>query len=409
MKKIAVILLIFLLINFVEGGEGDGGTSKGSFLNFGSSARSLALANTFTGLCDDASATYFNPAGLMQLSYNEITALHVVLYEDTYYDFISFVYPTRKIGSFGLSLVSLYSANFENRDSSNNSFGTFSESEIAVMLSYGKDVSPDLFWGINLKLVNEVISSYKDTSIGMDIGLLYIPLEFLSLGANIKNILQPNIKYISTYERYPLDIRLGLAIKLLNDNFILVCDGIKTGEKNIKLSSGIEVHPISFLTFRGGVNENEWAAGVGFKYGGYKLDYALGINNDLGLSHRISLSWMFGVFALEVKSSETIFSPVGKRDVTKIKLKGTGKFGIKKWEFNIKDEKDNLIKSMKGKGEPPEELNWDGRNENGERTPDGKYTFELKLYDRIGNVEVAGEEVEINTVLPETKTKMEIR
>lgn len=94
-----IILIPFLLIlSFVpvcEAAKGDAGIG-GDFLNFGSSARSLALANSFTALADDASATYFNAAGLMQLSYNEITALHAFLFEGTFYDFISFVYPTKR-------------------------------------------------------------------------------------------------------------------------------------------------------------------------------------------------------------------------------------------------------------------------------------------------------------------------
>ncbi|GAJ12821.1 unnamed protein product [marine sediment metagenome] len=61
----------------------------GAFLRFGAGARSLGMGKAYVGVSDDASATYWNSAGLTQLTQKEIVALHAILFEDTIYDFVS--------------------------------------------------------------------------------------------------------------------------------------------------------------------------------------------------------------------------------------------------------------------------------------------------------------------------------
>lgn len=76
----------------------DGG-QPGAFLSYGAGARSLGMGKTFVGVADDASATYWNPAGLAQLKQNELTALHASLYERTGYSFVSYGQPLKTVTS----------------------------------------------------------------------------------------------------------------------------------------------------------------------------------------------------------------------------------------------------------------------------------------------------------------------
>jgi len=57
------------------------------------------MGAAFVGVSDDASATYWNPAGLSQITRKELTLLKATLFADTTYDFYSFVRPSRKGGS----------------------------------------------------------------------------------------------------------------------------------------------------------------------------------------------------------------------------------------------------------------------------------------------------------------------
>src|SRR5512133_3095859 len=64
------------------------GGQPGQFLSWGAGARSLAMGSAFFSISDDASATYWNPAGLTQMDRKEVMALHVNLFAETSYDFI---------------------------------------------------------------------------------------------------------------------------------------------------------------------------------------------------------------------------------------------------------------------------------------------------------------------------------
>lgn len=59
--------------------------------------------------------------------------------------------------------------------------------------------------------------------------------------------------------------------------------------------------------------------------------------------------------------------------------------GIDNWIVNIKDEKGNIVKTYDGRREPPEELDWNGKNDSNTVVPDGMYYATLEAYDNYGN------------------------
>lgn len=77
--------------------QGDAG-SPGAFLEYGAGARSIALGKAMTGLANDVSATYFNPAGLVQMNPQMLTLMHTALVEKSYYDYLGYSYPTGRPG-----------------------------------------------------------------------------------------------------------------------------------------------------------------------------------------------------------------------------------------------------------------------------------------------------------------------
>ncbi|MCL2485109.1 MAG: OmpA family protein [Endomicrobia bacterium] len=60
--------------------------------------------------------------------------------------------------------------------------------------------------------------------------------------------------------------------------------------------------------------------------------------------------------------------------------------GISHWELLIKDPEGNVVKTYTGEKEPPEELFWNGKNENsGQICPNGPYYATLQAWDNYNN------------------------
>jgi TolA-binding protein len=277
----------------------------GAFLRFGAGARSLGMGKAYVGVSDDASATYWNSAGLTQLSQKEIVALHAILFEDTIYDFVSYAHPLDRSGTLGLGIVNLHSSNF-NYNTSGEDEGTFSENETAFILSYGRKVVNDLSCGIGLKLINQNFADHSDMGFGTDAGILYKPLSALSLGLNLQNMIKPKLKLKTDTDTYPLSLNLGASYKMFNDNMTLSIHAQKTEHQYFKIHYGSEYCLLHLLAFRAGIDETEITAGLGFRLGNFQIDYAYAYHDawgkyrDLGSSHRIGLSVRFGKKEVEM-------------------------------------------------------------------------------------------------------------
>jgi len=72
----------------------DDAGSPGVYLRYGSSARTLALADAVVGLSDDVATAYWNPAGNATLRTMELTGMGATLFEDTQYGLVSLGLPT---------------------------------------------------------------------------------------------------------------------------------------------------------------------------------------------------------------------------------------------------------------------------------------------------------------------------
>jgi hypothetical protein len=94
--------------------EADAGHA-GAFLDFAASARSLGMGGAHAAVADDASAVYWNPAGLSQLDRKDLVAMYSALYENTGFGSFNYAQPTVDAGTFGIGLVNLRSTSFDRR------------------------------------------------------------------------------------------------------------------------------------------------------------------------------------------------------------------------------------------------------------------------------------------------------
>jgi len=269
------------------------GGQPGAFLSWGAGARSLGMGKAFVSIADDASATYWNPAGLAQIDRKEITALHAILWADTMYDFISYVHPITGMGTVGGSITRLYSGKFDGRDENNISTHEFSDSQTALGASYGKQIVDVLALGASIKYVTHNLDDHKNGNFTFDIGAMYKSpmVEHLQVGLNLRNLMGLRTG-ADTEDKLPLTLRFGFNYKLLRDKLALVVD-LEKSKAPLSYHFGTEYWAFQYLAVRFGIDPEEFTLGFGIRYRDYGLDYAFA-THDLGGSHRLSASWKFG-------------------------------------------------------------------------------------------------------------------
>ncbi len=381
----------------------------GEYLGWGAGARAMGMGRAFCGLSDDLSAIYFNPAGLTQLRSGQMTAMTSNLFEGTFYNFLGFGHPTQRAGVLGLGVVLLHSGKLEETNIRQETLGEFKDSRQCILVSYARRAFPKISYGANLKLVSQQLSSYQDTGIGMDGGLLLTTYENLSFGLTLKNIVPPILRLKNDDEKFPFSIHTGLGARMLDNNLIFSLDVNKTLGQSLQAQIGGEyLIQKRTIALRIGVDNSGLNAGFGIKRGKYGVDYAFG-TQDIGTSHRVSLTWLFDTFGIQLTPEPAAFSPTGKINQTKIKVQARQLEKIKGWSLTIRDKRDNTIRSFEGNDDVPAAVVWDGRNNRGEIVPEGEYLCVLEIMDKSGDIfKSVPESVFVASAAPEITVPMEI-
>jgi hypothetical protein len=235
----------------------------------------------------------------------------------------------------------------------------------------------------------------------VDLGLIYHPYPMLNIGLAFQNLVSPQIKLKENAESYPLNMVFGVGSKFFGDTLKLDLDVSKSSQQNaLKPRFGLEESPLADLFLRAGIDDTEIALGAGYRYAGFQLDYALGLQT-VEIMHKIALSYYFGGFELNAIADPPNFSPVGVNKVTVIKLACQTKFEIRFWDVQIRNEANSMVKKYSGEGFPPDHLIWDGLLDNTNPMPDGKYKINLTVVDASGQTKHSSDfMVLIQSVLP---------
>ncbi len=295
-------LVILLLVISHSSYAAENGGQCGAFLSYGAGARSLGMGKAFVAVADDSSATYWNPAGLLQLTRPELTSLYTTLYEQTSYSFISYANPLSGSEAYGVNAVLLASEGFEGRDALNNITGAFSDKKMAGGISYARRFNKEISLGLGIKYVSESMANFETSKAAIDLGLMYRVMNNLNIGLVAQNAGSVNITS-NTNDRLPLNIRIGASYKTLGDNLTIAVDADKLSLGG-SIHGGFEARFFNkMLALRAGVDETEATAGVGLNLKDIGVDYSIGIHS-LGTSHRVSISYKFGPEISEIKEAK---------------------------------------------------------------------------------------------------------
>ena len=288
-----VIAATFASTYWIEAEKGKGGVA-GAFLSWGAGARSFGMGKAFVAVADDASATYWNPAGLGNVERQEAMMLHTMLWAGTSYDFMSYVRPMTQMGAIGLSLVRLFTGGFEGYDVWNERTTSFSDDQMAVTMSAGKKLLKTLSVGMNLRYMKHTLAWHTNSSFLVDMGALYSfsGMPNLTVGLNLQNVFENEIK--PSEDKIPVTMRMGAKYSQFKEKLGVTADIVKTADTpGTETHLGLEYWALNYLAFRAGMDQQEKTFGFGLNWSNIGFDYAMAVH-DLGVSQRMSASVRFG-------------------------------------------------------------------------------------------------------------------
>jgi flagellar hook capping protein FlgD len=380
----------------------ESGGAPGSWLSGYAGARTVGLGGAFVATADDALGILWNPAGLQWMDQNQAMFESVRLFEDTSINSLSFALPGSRLPSLGISIVSLTSGQFERTNELNNPLGTFSEGETAYLFSLAKGFGSRLTVGTNFKLVHQSVEDFSGGGFGMDLGGIYQFTSSLRVGASVLNLGGPSITLRSAAETYPTEIRGGFSFEMLNGRAHLSAEVDHADGPGTSLHGGAEYWVQPGIALRAGYSDERATGGFSYRFGPqYQLDYGVA-DHDLGLSHRVGLSYRFGGFYASNRAEPEVFSPTGDKAVTKISLNAKTKARAESWSLEIVSKSGQVVRRFGGQGLPPAHVLWDGKDETGMPVADGVYTYHLTVKDTEGReLNASSRKVEISTGGPQ--------
>ena len=189
MKKVLVTLTMLAVICVSHADCYAGGVSKSAclFLRIAPGARSAGMGEAFCAIADDATAVYWNPAGLAFQEGREITLMHAKwlpqLANDLYYEFGAIRWPVEGLGTFGFNVTYInYGEQIWTGEEGPEELGRFMSYEFAIAAHYATTLNPNLGVGVSMRYIRSFLADVpigaakdpgKANAYAVDLSMLY--------------------------------------------------------------------------------------------------------------------------------------------------------------------------------------------------------------------------------------------
>ncbi len=292
--SLVVVSTCLLLTPSLVLGQAKVGTSGAQFLEIGVSARADGMGGAFVAVADDASAMYYNPAGLVQLEGREVVMTWVEYPADINYGFAAIAIPLSFGGVFGLSFYNL-SAGDMPVTTYEYPLGepgwTFTAKDYAFGASYSRYLTDRFSLGVTVKLIDELYEVERATGWAADVGTNYnTGFRNFKITMVISNF-GPDMKFISQAYPLPINFHFGAAIDVLDGEqhkATFAMEGSHPSDNLEKYNAGLEYWYNDMFAVRVGdrfehdLSGVTWGLGFKVPWGERNLsaDYA---RQDLGV------------------------------------------------------------------------------------------------------------------------------
>ena len=286
------------------------GTFDGQFLKINVGARAEGMGGAFVGVADDATALYWNAAGIARIDpdKSEFSFNQAVWPGDLQFTQAGYVFHLKRFpGAFGFSVRALYmDPMIETTAFQPNGTGnTFDAGYMTAGLTYARSFTDKFSAGGTIHFIHEGLAEFSQQTYAVDVGSLYdVGALGMRIGMAISNI-GSQITFIDRAGRIPPMFRVGTSLNLLqrgDQKLIGSFEFSHPPDNAERMNVGAEYSFQKFAFLRGGYNLNYdaegMAAGAGFHIpvsvaGQADVDYSYTDMKDLGGAHRFSIRFQF--------------------------------------------------------------------------------------------------------------------
>jgi long-subunit fatty acid transport protein len=289
----------------------DSGTTGFSFLNLPVGARATAMGQAFGSIPNDIQGLVYNPASLATMAASQVSFQHLSYVEDVTQEAFSFGHAGRQEEmSWGFSSNYLRVADITRTVATPSGTGdgyteagTFSTYDLALGLSAAGPVTDELKVGGTVKFIRESLVDASANAGAIDLGGVYRLNDEHSwnVGVAMQNFGMAS-KFADAAVKLPTSFRVGISGQPFSQ-WLLATDYLKRVDTGGEFDVGIEVTPRRFISLRMGYRYqltrpdlggfSDFSAGIGLRHNRMSFDYAFIPLGDLGMTHRLSVSYRF--------------------------------------------------------------------------------------------------------------------
>jgi hypothetical protein len=297
-----------------------GGRTGFQFLKIGLGARQAALGEAAVATVDDASAVYWNPAGLTNVENYSASLSYTRWLADMNYSGAAVAGRVGNLGTVAVAVAALDYGDIPEAVVGEGPDGrtgdTFSGSDLMIGVNYAREFTEQLSIGIGAKYVHESLFDQGAGTFAFDVGTQYkVGYRGLTLAMAAQNLggtarwLEEGASDRQEGYDLPLVFRLGVSGNLLGEDAFVGLGGssrlvgsveaLHTNDYSERVHAGLEYVFNDILALRGGYRlnyeEGTWSVGAGVmpRIGGMQmhLDYAYVGYEFLDAPHRFSVSF----------------------------------------------------------------------------------------------------------------------
>lgn len=325
-KSIGKVLAVLMVVGLIATGGtafaaefAKVGTVGTKFLEIAVGARGAAMGNAFNAVSDDATAMFWNPAGLTNIDNTQVSVERIEWLADITYNAFAAARSLNNGMTVGIFAASLNSGDIEETTVAQPD-GTgrmFNVTDILVGAAYAAKFTDKFSFGANAKFVREDLDGDIANAWAVDVGTLYdTHWRTVKLSMAIRNF-GPEIQLDGGYHDYdngqslddetpyleyqfPMTFKLGASMSPVKD--LLLAAELEHPNDNIeRYNIGAEYGMMDMLFLRGGYTFNHntlgMSAGLGVRLdvSGYNLgvDYAFSDYSVLEEVHRFNVNFTF--------------------------------------------------------------------------------------------------------------------